>query len=151
MPSSFMTPLRTEFDYEGNPKKPFIIIEPFVYHIDHLGGEQRVVVPIGFRTDFASIPKPFRNIFSPTGPYGKIAVVHDWLYNHGYITQWGGDPETLTEYEIHLNVTRKKADDILLEGMEVLGVGRFTRYSVYWAVRIGGSGDTWSDDGKKRS
>ena len=78
----------------------------------------------GFITDFASIPRPFRNLFSPdTGKHRRAAVVHDYLYR------------TATE-----KYTRAEADKIFLEIMEDDGVSWFTRMALYRAVRIGGSG-----------
>ena len=138
--SSFTTALQLEFDYEGDPKRPFILTTAFTYRIGN--DEYRwVTVPVGFRTDFASIPRPFRNIFSPTGRYGKAAVCHDYLYNRGWIGQLFIDDLTGDTFEHHTYPTRKEADDILMEGMKVLGVGRITRFCVYWAVRIGGRGE----------
>lgn len=38
-----------------------------------------IVVPKGFRTDFASTPRILQNLFPPTGAWTKAAVVHDFL------------------------------------------------------------------------
>lgn len=139
MSSSFTTPLLLEFDYESNPKKPFRLVEAFSYRIGN-SDERWVTVPRDFRTDFASIPRPFRNIFSPTGRYGKAAVVHDGLYNDVHISELLIDEGTGDVYENHYHPTRKEADDIFLEAMKVLGVGWWTRTTVYLSVRIGGRG-----------
>lgn len=42
----------------------------------------RLIVPAGFVTDLASIPRLFRNLPSldPNGLSRRPAVVHDWLY-----------------------------------------------------------------------
>ena len=73
-------------------------------------------VPVGFVTDFASIPKALWSIIAPSGPYARAAVVHDWLYaNHKY--------------------TRKRSDQIFKEGMKVLDVNWFVRGWMYNAVR----------------
>lgn len=40
----------------------------------------RVVVPLGFTTDFASVPSVFWAALPPAGRYGLPAIVHDWLY-----------------------------------------------------------------------
>lgn len=39
-----------------------------------------VVVPEGFVTDFASVPRVFWSLFRPDGNYAYAAVVHDFLY-----------------------------------------------------------------------
>ncbi len=57
------------------------------------------------------------------GKYGNAAVIHDWLY-------WD-QPRT-----------RQEADDIFLEGMEVLEVPNWKRKTIYYAVRLFG-GFAW--------
>ena len=89
-----------------------------------------ILIPKGFLTDFASIPKAFWSIIgSPTSTKASIAAVcHDYLYH----TQKG---------------TREKADKAFLYLMEQDGVGFFKRYSMYYAVRVfGGSYWKGSDD-----
>jgi hypothetical protein len=137
--SSFTTPLLLEFDYDGDPKKPFKVIEAFSYLVGN-SDERWITVPKGFRTDFASIPRPFRNLFSPTGRYGKAAVVHDGLYNDVFISELLIDEGTGDVYENHYHPTRAESDGIFLEAMKVLQVGWWTRTIVYLAVRIGGGG-----------
>jgi hypothetical protein len=39
-----------------------------------------VVVPAGFVTDFASVPRAFWSLFRPDGNYAYAAVLHDYLY-----------------------------------------------------------------------
>lgn len=81
-----------------------------------------VHVPAGFETDFASVPRLLWNVFSPTGSYGKAAVVHDYLYRTPGIA------------------TKREADDIFNEAMQALGTGWFTRNTLYLAVKwFGGS------------
>ena len=58
-----------------------------------------VVVPKGFRTDYASVPRIFRNIINSYGKHGRAAVVHDWLYSN----------------QCKIDVTREEADKIFLE------------------------------------
>ena len=99
--------------------KTWIILYDFGYEVGEEGSGDVINVPIGFHTDFASIPRPLWAIFPRWGKYGNAAVIHDYLY-----------------WEQSRN--RKKSDDILLEGMVVLEVGGFTRYAIYWAVRLGG-------------
>lgn len=40
---------------------------------------QTFTVPIGFVTDFASVPRFLRWLVEPYGPYTRAAVLHDWL------------------------------------------------------------------------
>ncbi len=55
----------------------FRLLSPLVYYSDLLGEE--IVVPTGFETDFASIPRIFQNIIQVNGKHRKAAVVHDYL------------------------------------------------------------------------
>ena len=80
-------------------------------------GQTAIVVPAGFETDFASIPQVFHSILSPTGAYGKAAVIHDFLY----ATKFGKD--------------RKLCDAIFLRAMKALRVGWFKRTLIHGAVR----------------
>lgn len=84
--------------------------------------ERIIKVPAGFNTDFASIPKLFQNILSPTGPYAKAALTHDYLYR--------------TKGQ----ATKEEADSVFLEAMEALKVNRFVRTIMYRAVKYFGGG-----------
>lgn len=84
--------------------------------------ERIITVPKDFITDFASIPRLFQNILSPTGPYGKAALVHDDLYRTPGIC------------------TRAQADRTFLEAMVALKVSWWTRMIMYGGVRLGGHG-----------
>lgn len=80
-----------------------------------------IEVPAGTYTDGASIPRVFWNILSPFGLYFNAALPHDYLYS----------PE-------NTNHNRKASDEILLEGMVVLGVNPIRRFVIYRAVRLFG-------------
>jgi len=99
--------------------KSWELVEPFEYYIDEEKPDgEKIVVPAGFRTDFASIPRfAWSIIGSPWGKYGKAAVIHDYCY---YKTLY----------------TRKKCDKIFLEAMKVLGVGWLKRRTMWLAVRL---------------
>lgn len=129
--ASFTTPLDLRY-IDG---RKWEIRDPFEYHLDHLGSTERVIIPTGFITDFASIPRVLWNILPPTGRYGKAAVIHDWLYQKQIITVlW---PEVGKAVGARL-VDRAEADHILLEGMQALEVGWLTRSTIYSGVRTGG-------------
>ena len=82
-----------------------------------------VVVPKGFRTDYASVPRIFRNIINTYGKHGRAAVVHDWLYSS----------------KCTLDITRAEADKIFLEIMKECGVGVIKRQFMYRMVRMFGT------------
>jgi hypothetical protein len=79
-----------------------------------------IEVPVGFVTDFASIPRAFYSLLSPTGQYTWAAVIHDYLY-------WVQDRP------------REQADLVLKHAMEDCKVDAVTIMTVYAGVRAGGS------------
>jgi hypothetical protein len=87
---------------------------------------EKVTVPKGFVTDFASIPSIFWSVLPPDGRYVYPAIIHDYLY-------WTQDRP------------RKEADQILQIGMEEFDVGRATRIAIYNAVRSFG-GSAWKEN-----
>lgn len=59
--------------------KFWVTIEPMNYVIGNTN--DRIAVPKGFVTDFASIPQGLWSLgLSPHGRYGRAAVIHDYLY-----------------------------------------------------------------------
>jgi len=123
--STFTTPLHLEF-ING---KFWKLLAPFIYYVGAKDNDEFVLVKAMFLTDFASIPRiAWPVIGHPAGEHGKAAVIHDWLYQ--YPTD-GVEPETRT---------RRRCDQIFLEGMKVLGVGWLKRTVMYSAVRLGGGG-----------
>lgn len=143
--SSFTTPLRVE---RLNGQRRWRVLEPFVYKIGELDSDSYVLVPARFETDFASIPRGLWNLFPPIGGrYDKAAVVHDYLYQDGFVVALAlevDDQGYVDEHECHLDVTRRQADKIFLEAMQVLGVGWPARWTIYTGVRIGGR-CAWKD------
>jgi Protein of unknown function (DUF1353) len=55
------------------------VVEPLVYH----GRRETFVVPAGFLTDFASVPRVLVWLFPRFGRYTMAAVLHDWLVTAG--------------------------------------------------------------------
>jgi hypothetical protein len=131
--SSFTDPLIVT---PNDDETSWTLVSPFRYWITELHKGDVLTLPVGFKTDFASIPRIFWNILSPYGRYGKIAVVHDYLYrNGGFVNVAEFDqPVVMKKFE------RAECDQIFLDGMEYLGVNWITRKLMYRMVRIfGGS------------
>lgn len=126
--ANFLSPLQLEY-LDGHKWR---VIAPFDYHLGAPDGADHVHVPTGFLTDFASIPRVFWPLLPPTGAYGKAAVVHDWLYQEREIERHVGHVTLLRL------ATRLDADNAFKEAMEVLGVSRWTRWTLYLGVRSGG-------------
>lgn len=76
--SSFTKPLRVEA-LDDNKWK---LLEQFDYYIGSLESDEYVAVPVGYVTDFATIPQIFWSIIPPWGKYGKAAVIHDLSLIH---------------------------------------------------------------------
>ena len=114
--SSFTTPLR----FEEIDVQKWKILENFIFYRGSINDNDVYLVPRGFITDGASVPRQLWSIMPPVGAkYSKAAVIHDMLY--------------ATEM-----VTRAEADKIFLEAMKVLKVSKWKRWSMYLAVRAAG-------------
>lgn len=101
--------------------KTWVIREEFQYDVGAKGSGDSVIVPVGFVTDFASIPKIFWSLLPNWGPYGKAAIIHDYLYfSH--------------------NRSKKEADNIFYEGMLVLNVPKWKASLIYQCVHLFGEG-----------
>src|SRR5215211_497015 len=85
-----------------------------------------VKVPVGFVTDFASIPQTFWSFLRPDGLYTFPAIVHDYLY-------W-------TQ-----SVSREVADQIFRLGMEEFGVPNKVVSAIYRSVSLFG-GSAWDSN-----
>lgn len=102
--------------------KWFILSEPVVYDVGYKGSEETIVVPIGFVTDFASIPRTIQ-LLIPNYIGRRAAILHDYLYKTNGLNG---------------KYSRQRADQIFLEALNVLEVNFFTRSLMYSGVRIGG-------------
>ena len=86
--------------------------------LKYAGKKDSFVVPCGFETNFASVPRPLTWLVPASGVYSKAAVLHDWLC---------GEP-TISRYD---------ADGIFRRSMRELGVSDLRRYVMWSAVRLG--------------
>jgi hypothetical protein len=82
-----------------------------------------IIVPAGFVTDFASIPRFLWTELSPVGEYKLAAVMHDYLY-------WFQPCE------------REEADNLLMIAMKAEGISDLQRGAIYTGVRVAGK-DAW--------
>jgi hypothetical protein len=62
------------------------LLASFSYDVGAEGSGDTIVVPAGFETDFASIPRVLWIIEPPLGDAGKAAVLHDYLYETASVT-----------------------------------------------------------------
>ena len=86
----------------------FKVVKPFRF--------KDIVIPFGFKTDGASVPRLFWSLFPPNRTdYLPCAIIHDYLCDKG-------------EY--------KKADKCFKECLKELEVDKFSRTIMYLAVRL---------------
>jgi len=89
-----------------------------------------VSVPIGFVTDFASIPRALWTTLPRDGDYVWAAVVHDYLY-------W------------YQTTTKETADNVLNAAMVDFKIPAVTRIAIYQGVNLGGS-SSWNGNAQRR-
>ena len=106
----------------------WVLVELLAYQSELL--DETLEVPVGFVTDFSSVPRiPF--IYAWYGDRAhRESVLHDWLYFTAY-------------------VSRAKADSIFLEAMKARGKSLFVRNGMYLGVRLGGW-KAWKEHRAKR-
>lgn len=90
-----------------------------------------VRVPVGFVTDFASIPQVFWTMLPPDGLYTYPAIIHDYLYWEQFLS-------------------RDQSDLVLKLAMEDFKVNAAAREAIYAGVRAGGS-FAWGNNAKRKA
>jgi hypothetical protein len=85
-----------------------------------------VTAPLGYVTDFATVPRLLRWLVPVDGKHRLAALVHDVCYDYNLMP-------------------RKEADRLFLKIMLQDGVRPITAYAMYGVVRIFGKGYTQND------
>ena len=93
------------------------LTEPVTY----AGNTETFVVPAGFQTDFASVPRIFVWLLPRYGKYTKAAILHDWLCARVR----------------EATFDRADADGLFRRSMRELGVPFVRRWLMWAAVRWG--------------
>ena len=115
--SHFINRLKLE-DASDEDDCKWILVDALLYQSDL--AKRTIVVPAGFETDLASVPR-LPVVYWLTGNTSTTAaVVHDWLYQSG-------------------EVSRGMADAILREASAATGVPFWRRWLMWAGVRIGGA------------
>ncbi len=108
----------------------WIVTENLVYRVGN--SKDHIVVPQGFVTDYASIPKGLWSLgLSPHGRYSRAAVIHDFLY-------WAQP------------CSRAQSDRLMLIAMKESKVGFFDETVVYHGVDFGGK-SSWDQNSSERT
>ena len=112
MKAEFLTPLRTE----KLDSKFYELLSPLRYYSKLC--YENIIVPEGFVTDFASVPRvPLAYLLCGNTAH-RAAVVHDYLYRQGW--------------------KRDIADRVLYEACRATGMSWWRSRLIYTAVRICG-------------
>jgi Protein of unknown function (DUF1353) len=93
------------------------LVDPVTYE----GNTETFVVPAGFETDFASVPRVFVWLLPRYGKYTKAAILHDWLCARVRAGTFD----------------RADADGLFRRSMRELGVPFVRRWLMWAAVRWG--------------
>jgi hypothetical protein len=94
------------------------LVDDLVYR----GRWERFVVPAGFRTDFASVPRVVTWLVPRFGAYTLAAILHDWLVTTGIRTGV---------------VSAREADGLFRRVMRESGVPVLRRWLMWAGVRWG--------------
>lgn len=111
-----------QFTAADDSGRRFRLLAPFAVKITHDGETHSIVVPAGFESDLASVPRPFWSWIPPYGRYLWASIVHDFLYMLGSRS----------------GITRKQADQVFHQMMLHAGVSKWRASIMYSAVRVGG-------------
>lgn len=112
----------------------YFLVKPIQWRPTQPSGKfKEVVVPTGFVTDLASIPRLFWSALRPDGDYAYAAIVHDYLY-------WEQSP----------SIPRVDADEIFRLAMKDLDVSTFKSAAIIKAVRAMGE-DAWNQNTKLKA
>ena len=107
------------------------VIEPLYYR--HLStpknlppvASQLIVVPVGYLSDLASVPRLARRFVGSLGPTTRRpSVVHDFIYTH-----------------LPHRFTKREADRIFYEALLEEGTSRFLAWMMWKAVCMAGRGN----------
>lgn len=110
--------MRISLDYLGEHR--WRVRRPLTY----MSRYGLVLVPAGFETDLASVPR-LPLVYWTTGDRTiTAAVIHDRLYA---VAKIAGN-----------RITRAMADKVMLDAMKKEGVPRRQRWAIYLGVRVGG-------------
>ena len=135
--------VKPTFDERKRMRKTWLyeLIFPYVY--EDKGKRFRIVIPVGFRHDGASVPRLVYTLsgLTPDGPIRAAALVHDFLYRYDGRLPDGSilielSPDQWVPYQ--LEFSRKQADQLFLRLMKLSGIRWSQRWVAYLAVRIGG-------------
>lgn len=127
-PVKALAPVSSLPSYVKFPDRQYVLRDTVAYRLHD--PDVTITIPAGFVTDFASIPKVFRSLFTDNDVHDLPGLLHDYLY-------W------------RQSCGRSEADKLFLVALDEVGVGYFERYMMYAGVQAGGSG-AWKNNRQAR-
>ena len=115
--NKFPLPLLLEDVGTVNGTQVFELLSDFIF-ISDIHGELKAKK--GFKSSGISTPRIIWPLIGPTSGAFRISLIHDMLFAQ----------------DCPYNLTRKQADDIMLEGCEVLGLSFIERHAIHKALRL---------------
>lgn len=133
-------PFRTPLSVRHDIGEEWRLLEPLVFE----GSRDFIVVRQGFRTDFASIPRPVRWLFDTAGTNSEPGVLHDALWRESKRTD--GRPPRVDAWDadgLFRRALRESGAPALTRGLMWIAVraaavaaGRFGRSGPPWPVKL---------------
>jgi hypothetical protein len=127
----------SELSIEGcDPPTVWALTRPLVW----TGERDTFTVPVGFKTDFATVPRFLHWLVLPYGAYTRAAVLHDYLLGelarwdrgNGHVIGIGVDDPAPSKPP----ATSRDIDGIFRRAMRDLGVPWSKRWVMWAAVRL---------------
>lgn len=116
-------PFKSDLELRSLPQADaWEVIQPLAYMTQD---ERLVLVPVGYRTDLASVPRlAWRIVPRDHAQARRPAVAHDYIYTH----------------QTH-RFTKAEADQIFHQALIEEGMGKVLAWLMWCAVRLGGRGN----------
>lgn len=119
--SNFTNPVYFEStDIFVNGKRVYRLSRDLIWEIGFKGSNNKILIPLGFLTDFLSIPFPFTEFVNNDGPYAAAGALHDHLYKEKIFD-------------------RKKSDEQLYDALIALKCNKIIATLIWFSVRIFGN------------
>ncbi|MDH2154241.1 DUF1353 domain-containing protein [Stenotrophomonas sp. GD03657] len=102
------------------------VARSFKFYVGERSDNRWVLIPAGYLSDGATVPRILWWLIPPWGRHGHAAIVHDYLCDYARLYDNGEEKF----------VPRKQADKIFNEAMKVTKVNPIIRHLMYGAVRL---------------
>lgn len=98
----------------------------FKFYVGDRADNLWVLIPEGFLSDGATVPRLLWWLVPPWGRHGHAAIIHDYLCEY----------PVLHKDSVEVVINRKQVDKIFNEAMKISKVNRIIRHVMYGAVRL---------------